>query len=144
MSTQSLKGYMVWIYGDPADQRYEVSKAILRDDQELAIDCDCPYPGNSSCVYTIVLRRQDALLFRGVWTAAKEHDSGTCSCRVYSNGKRLACIGSWEEEGGTQSWYAELSPAEEKTPNQAAEPTRTTVTPPADAGDRASGARGSP
>jgi hypothetical protein len=29
-------------------------------------------------------------------------------------------------------------------PNKAAEPTRTTVTPPADAGDRASGARGSP
>ncbi|MDD2763923.1 MAG: hypothetical protein PHE83_08135 [Opitutaceae bacterium] len=29
-------------------------------------------------------------------------------------------------------------------PNQAAEPTRTAVTPPADAGDRASGARGSP
>jgi hypothetical protein len=29
-------------------------------------------------------------------------------------------------------------------PNQAAEPTRTTGTPPADAGDRASGARGSP
>jgi hypothetical protein len=31
-----------------------------------------------------------------------------------------------------------------KAPNQAAEPTRTAVTPPADAGDRASGARGSP
>jgi hypothetical protein len=31
-----------------------------------------------------------------------------------------------------------------KAPNQAAEQTRTTVTPPADAGDRASGARGSP
>ena len=31
-----------------------------------------------------------------------------------------------------------------KKPNQAAEPTRTTVTPPAGAGDRASGARGSP
>jgi len=31
-----------------------------------------------------------------------------------------------------------------RQPNQAAEPTRTTVTPPADAGDHASGARGSP
>ena len=30
------------------------------------------------------------------------------------------------------------------SPNQAAEPTRTSGTPPADAGDRASGARGSP
>jgi hypothetical protein len=32
----------------------------------------------------------------------------------------------------------------EDLPNKAAEPTRATVTPPADAGDRASGARGSP
>ena len=34
--------------------------------------------------------------------------------------------------------------ARETEANQAAEPTRTTVTPPAGAGDRASGARGSP
>ena len=33
---------------------------------------------------------------------------------------------------------------EKKSPNQALEPTSTAVTPPADAGDRASGARGSP
>ena len=32
----------------------------------------------------------------------------------------------------------------EKVPNQALEPTSTAVTPPADAGDRASGTRGSP
>jgi len=129
MNTQSLKGYIVWIYGDPPDQHYEVSRAILRDDRELAIDCDCPYPGVSSCVYTVVLSRQDPLHFRGVWTTAKERDTGTCSCRVYFNGGRLACIGTWEEEGATQSWYAELFPTEESSPNKAPEARTVAVMP---------------
>ena len=40
--------------------------------------------------------------------------------------------------------HAVYVPESKPGPNQAAEPTRTTVVPPAGAGDRASGARGSP
>jgi hypothetical protein len=112
MNPQSLTGYIVWIYGSPPDQRYEVKSAILRDDRQLAIDCDCPYPGVASCIYTIVLQRQNALLFHGTWSAPTKQESGQCECRMYANGQRLACIGTWEEEGGQQKWYAELYPPE--------------------------------
>jgi hypothetical protein len=116
MNTQKLDGYVVWIYGKPPDEKCAVQQAILRDGgNELAVDCECPYPGSTTCLYTFVLRRKDALVFSGTWksTGAKQ-DSGVCDCRVYSNGDRLACIGAWEEEGTNQSWYAELHPAAQK------------------------------
>ena len=96
-------------------QRFDVRDAILRKDgNELVIDCDCALPGDPSYVYTITLRRESALVFRGEWTAGKSADrsTGTCSCRAYSNGSRLALIGAWHKDGGSQQWIAELSPIE--------------------------------
>jgi hypothetical protein len=120
-SAIKLQGYVIWIFigGDAqgASQRFEVQHAILRESgTELVIDCDCALPGDAADVYTITLRRESPLLFRGVWSAGKSADrsTGTCSCRVYSNGPRLALLGTWHERDGIQQWLAELSPTESK------------------------------
>lgn len=110
MDSLLLDGYVVWLYGDPPDQKCSVQQAIFRDNEELAVDCECPYAGELY-FYTFVLRRTDALRFSGTWTTkGAKHDSGSCSCRLYTNGDHIACIGSWEEEGGSQKWYAEFHP----------------------------------
>ena len=71
-------------------------------------------PGDSPYVYTITLRREDSLLFRGEWSAGKasDRDSGACSCRLYSNGDRIAFIGVWKQKGGTEHWFAEFTSVE--------------------------------
>jgi len=117
-TVQRLQGYITWIYltGEEAGgyERFEVKQAVLRGGRELVIDCDCADPGDSPYVYTITLRREDSLLFRGEWSAGKasDRDSGTCSCRLYSNGDRIAFIGVWKQKGGTEHWLAEFTPVE--------------------------------
>jgi hypothetical protein len=113
-----LQGYVTWIYLTGADEgsyeRFEIQRAIFRDGREIAIDCNCAPPGDAPYVYTITLRREDSLLFRGEWSAGKaaDRDTGTCSCRLYANGDRLAFVGVWKQDGGTEHWFAELSPIE--------------------------------
>ena len=118
-----FQGYIIWmsIGGDDkcSTQRSVVQSALLRSNgNELVIDCDGALPGAASYVYTISLRRGSPLLFQGKWTAgrgpAEQRSSGTCSCRLYSNGSRLAFVGEWSEGGATQHWIAELSPIELK------------------------------
>lgn len=110
MNYQQLDGYVGWVYGTPPDETYPVQNAVFRNNDELAIDCDCKYEGETSA-YTVVLRRKDALTFTGSWTSKSPNlDEGTCECRLYINGDRIACIGSWQENGSTQRWYAELYP----------------------------------
>src|SRR5258708_7245901 len=107
VSAIKLKGHLYWLLNEREDwQVKEIESAVLRDNSELAIDCDCPIPGEGPFVYTIVLHRQDSLLFRGQWSVGKSADreTGTCLCRVYSNGNRYAIFGSWKEDGGTQHW----------------------------------------
>jgi len=50
----------------------------------------------------------------------------------------------YQERQWTVVWKGTVYYFKKELPNKAAEPTRTSGTPPADAGDRASGARGSP
>ena len=110
---------MTWIYltGEYAGtyERFEVERAVFREDRELAIDCNCAGPGEEPFIYTITFRREDPLFFRGEWVAGKavEREAGTCSCRVYFNAGRLALVGVWKEAGYTDQWYAELSPVED-------------------------------
>jgi hypothetical protein len=114
MNAQPLDGYVVWIYGTPPDEKCQVQQAIFRDGEELAIDCECPY-GGKKCLYSFVLHRRDGLNFTGNWTSnGAKQDSGTCDCRLYASGDRMACIGSWDEEGSSQSWYAEFHFKEKK------------------------------
>lgn len=115
-----LQGYIIWmnVGGDNegAAQRFEIQTAILREGgNEIAIDCNCSTPGEPPYVYTILLRRESPLLFRGGWTAGESTDrsTGTCTCRVYSNGPLLALVGTWHEDGIPQQWLAELRPAHE-------------------------------
>lgn len=112
-----LKGYIIWIFiggdNDGASVEFEIQKGILRDGgNELAIECLWNLPGRPSFVYTIVMRRSGPLLFRGEWSDGGDtaNSKGTCSCRVYSNGSRLALIGNWKQENGERQWVAELSP----------------------------------
>jgi hypothetical protein len=85
------QGYVIWVFvggdNDGSAQKYEIKEAISRDDgNELVIDCDCAQPGEPSYVYTISLRRESPLTYRGEWAAGKNGPStGTCSCRVYTN-----------------------------------------------------------
>jgi len=80
----------------------------------FVIDCNCASPGDSPYVYTITLRREDSLFFGGEWTAGKsvDRDTGTCSCRLYSNGERLAFMGVWKQDGSTEHWCGELTPVD--------------------------------
>jgi len=113
-----LHGHVIWVYltGDDEGsyQRFEVEKAVFRDSSELAIDCNCAAAGDKPFVYTVVLHKQDDLLFRGTWTAGQyaDREEGACSCRMYTNGKRLAFVGIWKEGGMTSHWYGEFSPLE--------------------------------
>lgn len=113
-----LQGYCVWMNiggdGEGSAQRFEVQTAILREGgNEIAIDCNCAAPGDDPYVYTILIRRESHLLFRGEWVAGNTTDrsTGICSSRVYSNGSHLALIGSWTEDGIPQQWLAELHPS---------------------------------
>ena len=87
-----LQGYIIWmnVGGDDegAAQRFEIQTAILREGgNEIAIDCNCSTPGEPPYVYTILLRRESQLLFRGEWAAGDSRDrsTGTCTCRIYTN-----------------------------------------------------------
>ena len=117
-SVTKLQGYIIWMFiggdNDGASVQFETQQAILREGgNELVIECLWALPGRPSYIYTIVMRRTSPLLFRGEWSAGRAADrfTGTCSCRVYSNGSRLALIGNWHQEGGERQWLAELSPA---------------------------------
>jgi hypothetical protein len=108
MNVKRLTGYVVWIVEPGADEECEVQQAILRENgNELVIDCECPSEG----VYTFTLRRKDALNFDGGWKLKLKGESGECKCRVYSNGENIACIGSWQQGTGSQTWFAELHSA---------------------------------
>lgn len=120
-----MRGYVTWFYltgeDDGTYDRFEVERAVYRDGRELAIDCNCASPSDQPYVYTINLLREDSLLFRGEWVAgrAADRDSGICSCRVYSNGDRLAFAGVWKQNGSTEHWFGELLPIEESDGNDA-------------------------
>lgn len=113
--TLKLSGHIIWFFVEPNGEcdgtRYEVQSAILREDKELAIDCNCAEPGDSPYVYTILLHRQDSLLFRGHWSAGKaaERSTGMCVCRLYRHGDRIALFGVWKEDGATQEWCGEFT-----------------------------------
>ena len=99
---------------DLETDHYEIQRAILRDDAELAIDFNAGSPTDAPFVYTILLHRFDRLIFRGRWSAGKRDEkiSDTCTCRLYSSGDRLAFVGAWKQEGVTQQWIGELIPVE--------------------------------
>lgn len=109
-----MEGYIVYLYlsGDEngAYQRYRVEIAVFRGD-ELAIDCNCADAGEKPFIYTILLRRENQLLFRGTWTAGQmmERIEGQCSCRLYQNGDRLCVAGVWKEGGETSHWFGEFT-----------------------------------
>ena len=114
--TIKLQGFVIWIFIGGDDQgsslRFEITNAILRGGgKEIAFDCNCANHGEDSYIYTVILRREDSILYRGDWSVNDgDRSHGTCSCRLYSNGPRIALIGTWYENGGTQQWVAELSP----------------------------------
>ena len=113
-----LKGHITWLdctgETEGGYERFEVTRAVLRNDIELIIDCNCAAPGDPAYVYTISLFRQDALLFSGHYSAGKMRDavSDRCDCRLYSNGARHACAGIWYQEGEKQYWFGELYPVD--------------------------------
>lgn len=114
-------GFMVWMArsatsagDDLTHDRYEIQRAVLRDDRELAIDFNANDPTEAPFVYTVILYRSDSLVFRGEWQVGKgtERNSGSCSCRLYSNGSRYAFFGIWKQDTATQDWIGELIPVE--------------------------------
>ena len=112
MKIRQFSGYLVWVTGESPHQKFEIKQGILRDDSELAIDCNCPIAEDPNYVYTIVLKRKDSITFEGRWTVGKsaEQYQGECSCRLYSNGQRLSFVGRWDEDGVGQIWFGELYP----------------------------------
>ena len=112
-TTITLEGYLIFIFigGDSegSSQRFPISKAIFRNNKEITIDCNCALPGDPPWVYTIQLTRESTLMFRGHWTNP-ERTTGECSCRFYATDERIALIGMWKEDSGTQQWIAELAP----------------------------------
>ncbi len=117
-----LEGYVVWLYlaGDNGGmyERFDILRGVFRENAEIALDFDCAHPGEPPHIYSISLRRESALLFRGEWLAGnpEDRDSGSCSCRVYFNDARLGLFGVWRRNGEAHHWIAELRPVDTTRP----------------------------
>jgi hypothetical protein len=91
--------------------------------------------------YRIVAALADRVVIRSKNPRTKQDESTTI---MFEGPNRY-----WVDVSGTpgvtgREYFDRIRDGQAEVPNKAAEPTRATVTPPADAGDRASGARGSP
>jgi hypothetical protein len=117
-SATKFRGYLVWLIMTGEDEgmyeRFETNRAVLRDDSEFALDFDAGSPATSSLLYTVILRREDSLVFRGEWSVGKsaERETGTCSCRCYRNGDHLALAGTWKQAGHAEPWFGEFTAVE--------------------------------
>lgn len=110
-----FQGYLVFLVvtGEDAGsyERYETKRGLLRNNSELVIDFDTGIRGQSSFLYTITLRREDPLVFRGEYSGGKaaERDTGRCLCRWYRTGERFALAGVWKQSGQTDQWFGEFT-----------------------------------
>jgi hypothetical protein len=109
---RALGGYISWTDGAHPGKPWEVKQAILRNNDELAIDCDTAPVGEPPFIFTIVMKRVDELAFSGHWSFVDgaDSDNGPCTCRLYSNGRRFALIGGWQQDGVSAKWFGELYP----------------------------------
>ena len=113
-----FRGKVTWIHISGEEEgtyeRYEVTRAIFRDGRELIIDCNCAHPGAKPYIYTVNLFRTEPFLFRGQWSVSQNsrQTTGTCSCRLYDTGDRLALVGVWNQAGNSEEWFSELFPVD--------------------------------
>ena len=103
-------GQITWRYADKSVETFPVPSAVLRNADEISIDCDCgtqrkPY------VYNILLRRVSDDKFEGGFSAGPTSNPSkgraTCVVRYFNAG----CVadGKWYEDGKECNWIAELA-----------------------------------
>jgi hypothetical protein len=92
------------------------AEAILRDDAEIALDFDYGEPGERN-LYNVVLRPVRKDFLKGEFNSGRAADasSGPVNCNVYKGANGFLLAGQWTENGYTDQWFAELSPATKQT-----------------------------
>ena len=111
----TFSGAITWYFVDmcsPSRSITLISAVSNASGQEIAMEYNCALPSTTSCIRRIVLRRNSSRTFAGV-IISDHHERyiGTCTCRCYSDGKHLALIGEWREDGVSRNWIAELRPS---------------------------------
>ena len=103
MKVTKLSGSINWD-SDLSDTS-EVSRAILRDNGELAIDCTF-----EGVRYDVRLSRVRTDHYRGTFNATEGGKTwpGTVACRLWHSGDDVLARGDWLEGGSKYIWTAEL------------------------------------